>query len=165
MPTLLVLRHAAAQSFAGQDHARALTEQGRREAEIAGRALAAVDPPDGALVSVAQRARETFAIARDHGGFDAEAQVLDDLYGGDVRAVIAAVAAHAGTTRTLLLVGHQPWCATLIELLTGARVRMDTGAVASLQAGPSWDALDPLWCALQWFGSPRTLAAVARGPR
>lgn len=165
MPTLVVFRHAAAQSSAARDRERALTEQGRREAEIAGRALAAVDPPDGVLVSAAQRARETYAIARDHGGFDAQAHVLDDLYSGDVDKVLAAVAAHGGSNRTLLLVGHQPWCSTLIELLTGARVRMDTGALAGLQVGPSWDGLDAQWCALQWFGSPRTLDAVARGPR
>lgn len=164
MSTLLVLRHAAAQSSAARDHDRMLTASGRREAEIAGRALAAVEPPDGALVSAAQRARETFDIARHHGGFNAEPHVLDDLYSGSVDGVIAAVAAHGGSSRTLLLVGHQPWCSTLIEMLTGARVRMDTGALASLQAGPSWDALDPQWCTLQWFGSPRTLAAIVRGP-
>jgi phosphohistidine phosphatase len=165
MSTLLVLRHAAAQSSAARDHERRLTDSGRREAEIAGRALAAVEPPDGALVSAAQRARETFDIARHHGGFNAEPHVLDDLYSGSVDGVIAAVAAHGGSSRRLLLVGHQPWCSTLIEMLTGARVRMETGALASLQAGPSWDALDPQWCALQWFGSPRTLAAIAHGPR
>lgn len=165
MPTLLVLRHGAARSWAAHDHERVLTEDGRREAQIAGLALAAVDPPDGALVSAAQRARETFDIAREHGGWNAETHVLDDLYRGGVHDVLAAVAAHGGSSRTLLVVGHQPWCSMLIEMLTGARVRMDTGALAGLQAGPSWDPLDPQWCALQWFGSPRSLSALAGGPR
>ena len=160
MPTLLVLRHAAARPSI-RDRDRALSEQGRREAQVAGRALAAVDTPEAALVSAAQRAHETFAVASEHGGWEAAARVLEELYSGGVDDVLTAVGAHASGADCLLLVGHQPWCGTLIEALTGARVRMETGALASVQVGPSWDALDPAWCALRWFGPPRTLRALA----
>lgn len=164
MPTLLVLRHGAAQSVAGRDHERALTARGRSDAAVAGRALAAVDPPDRALVSSARRAHDTFAAASEHGGWQAPVEVLDELYGGGAHDVISAIAAHGGPSRTLLVVGHEPWCSSLVELLTGARVRMETGSLASVAAGPSWDALDPQWCSLQWFASPRVLAGVAAPP-
>ncbi|HSK97935.1 MAG TPA: hypothetical protein VK891_15030 [Euzebyales bacterium] len=160
MPTLLVLRHAAAQSHAASDHERVLTAQGRRDAATVGRALAVTQTPDRALVSSARRAHETFVTARDHGAWHADVEVLDALYHGAPDEVIAAVADHAGDSGTLLLVGHEPWCSGLIGLLTGARVRMEAAALGSLQVGPSWDALDPQWCALQWFATPRTLAGL-----
>lgn len=163
MPTLLVVRHAAAQSSAPSDRERALTDTGRRQAAVTGRVLAAVDAPDSALVSVAHRAHETFTLARDHGGWDVPVELVDDLYDGGVREVLAAIGARGGQSGTLLVVGHQPWCAELVELLTGARVRMDTAAVASIQVGPAWDALDPQWCSLQWFAGPRTLAPLTAG--
>jgi phosphohistidine phosphatase len=160
MSTLLVLRHAAAEPYAAQDHERVLTARGRRDAATVGRALAVTQTPDRALVSSARRARETFVAASDHGAWTADVQVLDALYHGAPEEVLAAVADHAGGSETLLLVGHEPWCSGLIGLLTGARVRMEAAALASLQVGPSWDALDSQRCVLQWFASPRTLAGL-----
>jgi phosphohistidine phosphatase len=160
MPTLLVLRHAAAAPYAATDRERALTAQGRRDAATVGHALAQTQIPDRALVSSALRAQETLTTASDHGAWQTDARVLDSLYHGAADDVIAAVVDHAEDSRTLLLVGHEPWCSDLIELLTGARVRMEAAALASLQVGPSWAALDPLGCVLQWFAPPRTLAGL-----
>lgn len=162
MSTMLVLRHAAAVSFAAQDHDRPLSADGLRDAETVGAALAALQPPDQALVSSARRAQETFLAARDSGGWSLDPQVVGGLYGGDPHDVIGEVAAGATTSGTLLLVGHEPWCSELIAMLTGARVRMETAAVACLQVGPSWDALDPDWCTLRWLAPPRVLAALSR---
>lgn len=162
MPTLLVLRHAASGQVAAHDQDRALTEQGRRDAAAVGRALAVTNTPDRALVSSARRAQETIVEACEHGGWSAQVHILDSLYHAGTHDVITAIGAHAGASETLLVVGHEPWCSALIELLTGARVRMEAAALASLQVGPSWDALDPQWCTLQWFASPRTLAELNR---
>jgi phosphohistidine phosphatase len=160
MPTLLVLRHAAAEPYAASDHDRALTVQGRRDAATVGRAVARTQTPERSLVSSARRARETFATASDHGAWTADVQVLDTLYHGAPDDVVAALTDHAEGSRTLLLVGHEPWCSGLIELLTGARVRMEAAALASLQVGPSWAALDPQGCILQWFATPRVLGGL-----
>jgi phosphohistidine phosphatase len=162
MHTLLVLRHAAAGQGAARDPDRVLTTQGRRDAATVGSALASTSTPDRALVSSARRAQDTFAEARDRGGWSAELHVLESLYHGGPHDVIAEIGAHGAGSTTLLLVGHEPWCSALIELLTGARVRMAAAALASLQVGPSWDALDPQWCVLQWFAPPRTLAELQR---
>jgi phosphohistidine phosphatase len=113
-------------------------------------------------VSSARRAQDTFVEARDHGGWSAELHVLDSLYHGGPQDVIAEIGAYGADSTTLLIVGHEPWCSALIELLTGARVRMEAATLASLQVGPSWDALDPQWCVLQWFAPPRTLAELQR---
>jgi phosphohistidine phosphatase len=165
MPTLLVLRHAAAESSAARDHERALTADGRRDAADVGRALAATHTPDRALVSSARRAHETFVSARDGGGWSAQFHLLDALYHGAPEDVIAAVADHAEDSETLLLIGHEPWCSRLIEMLTGARVRMEAAAVGSMHVGPSWNTIDPQRCVLQWFASPRTLVGLNRRPR
>src|SRR5918996_4448539 len=165
MPTLLVLRHAAAESSAAQDHERALTADGRRDAAAVGRALAVTHTPDRALVSSARRAHETFVRARDEGRWSADVLLLDVLYHGAPQDVVVAIADHADGSPTLLLVGHEPWCSGLIELLTGARVRMEAAAVGSIHVGPSWSALDPQRCVLQWFAPPRTLADLSRRPR
>jgi phosphohistidine phosphatase len=160
MHTLLVLRHAAAGQAAARDHDRTLTEQGRRDAATVGRALARTSTPDRALVSSARRAQDTFAEARDHGGWSADLHVLESLYHGGPHEVIEEIGTYGAGSATLLVVGHEPWCSALIELLTGARVRMAPAALASLQIGRSWDALDPQWCVLQWFATPRTLAEL-----
>jgi phosphohistidine phosphatase len=161
MTTLLMLRHAEASASAARDHERPLTNEGRRNAALAGRALAAVGAPDRALVSSAMRARETVALASEHGGWDADVVALDELYGADVGDVFTALAAQAKGSETLLVVGHEPWCSAVIEALTGARLRMAAASLACLQVGPAWDALDPEWCALVWFAPPWAMAALA----
>lgn len=149
MPTLLMLRHAQAQSFAARDHDRALTDDGVRAAQAVGRMVAKTGVPDQILVSTARRARQTLDVAMRAGGWAAATAALDALYGGGPDDVFEALHRHGGQSRTVLVVGHEPWCSATIELLTGARLRMATATLATLQVGPAWDALDPTWCVLE----------------
>lgn len=151
MPTLLLLRHAQARAFAARDHERALTPDGVRAARAAGRAVAATAVPDRVVVSTARRARQTVDEAMDAGGWRAGITPSDALYGGSVADVLDEVARHAAGCATVLVVGHEPWCSGLVGVLTGATLRMTTAALATIEVGPGWEALDPQWCSLTSF--------------
>lgn len=151
MPTLMMLRHAQAQPFASRDHERVLTADGVAVARVVGRIVALAGVPDVALVSTAQRARQTLEVAMEAGDWQAATVPLDALYGGDPSDVLEALAQHGADHASVLVVGHEPWCSGVIDILTGARAQMTTAALASLQVGPAWNGLDPGWCSLQWL--------------
>jgi phosphohistidine phosphatase len=165
MPTLLLARHAQAEPFAPHDHDRGLTDGGIAMARAAGAAISVTVVPDRALVSTAVRARQTLDVAMRAGHWSCETVELDELYGAGPYDVLDALSRHGGSADTVLVVGHEPWCSGLVELLTGARVRMATATLAAMRVGPGWDALDPSWCALEWFAPPAVLAGLATPSR
>lgn len=164
MPTLQVLRHAQAQPYAANDRERRLTADGVAAARVVGRAIAATGVPDRVLVSVAQRARETLDVAMAAGGWDAEAVVVEALYGGGPDTALEVLAdAHDAAAAAVLIVGHEPMCSALVGTLTGAQLRMRTATLASMEVGPGWDALDPSWCSLTSFLPVRLVQRLADG--
>ncbi len=112
-PRLVLMRHSKTQPAASSDHARSLTNRGRRDGHEAGRWLAAEGIiPDVVLVSSAARAQQTVdAVVRGLGGqpLEVEVVVLDALYDADGCEVIeicrTTVSADAGCA---LVVGHNP---------------------------------------------------------
>jgi phosphohistidine phosphatase len=151
MAILQVLRHAQAQSFAARDHDRPLTTDGAANARAVGRVLAVTGVPDRVLVSTSRRTRQTLDEAMQAGGWSADVVPVDALYGGGPTEVLDVLAARAGDRPSVLVVGHEPWCSGVVGLLTGAQVSMSAAALATLQVGPGWDALDPGWCTLTSF--------------
>ena len=160
MPTLLLARHAQAQPFAARDHDRGLTDGGIAMARAAGAAIGATGVPDRALVSSAARAQQTLDEAMRAGDWSCGTVTLDELYGAGPHDVVDALGRHAGSADLVLVVGHEPWCSGLVELLTGARVRMATATLAAMRVGPGWDALDPSWCVLEWFAPPAVVTGL-----
>jgi phosphohistidine phosphatase len=124
MSVLYLLRHGDAEDGNGDDAARRLTEKGRRQADAAGRALAALDVELGAcLTSPRARAAETARLACAPLGVDPE--VAEELAGGRFDA--PGLAAGRGET---LLVGHEPDFSDEVARLTGARAKMKKGGLA-----------------------------------
>ena len=120
-----LLRHGDAEEGA-DDHARALTEKGRRQSTQAGRALAALGADIHACISSPKvRAVETAELACDPLGLEVE--TADELAGGDFDP--AELAAGRGD---VLLVGHEPDFSNAVERLTGARVAMKKGGLAAI---------------------------------
>ncbi|HEX3692419.1 MAG TPA: histidine phosphatase family protein [Solirubrobacteraceae bacterium] len=136
---LWLLRHADAEPHGVRpDAERRLTERGRRQAEAAGRALAAMGVGFGAvLCSPKSRARETaeLALARLQ---ESQAPPLDlhpPLAGGfEAEQALAAVAA-AEREGPVLLVGHEPDLSAVVAELTGARVDLKKGGLVALRLG------------------------------
>jgi phosphohistidine phosphatase len=121
------LRHGDAEHETSNDADRRLTEKGERQAEAAGRALAALKAGiDVCLTSPKVRAEQTARLACKR--LDVEVEIAEELRGGRFDAV--ALAAGRGD---VLLVGHEPDFSNAIADLTGGRVKLRTGGIACVE--------------------------------
>jgi phosphohistidine phosphatase len=109
-----LLRHGDAEEAAEDDAARRLTESGTRQAEVAGRALKALEA-----------------------GVDTCLKETESLRGGniDLQQVADQASAQGGQAGTVLLVGHEPDLSHGIEATTGARVKLRKGGLAAIEDG------------------------------
>jgi phosphohistidine phosphatase len=122
-----LLRHGEAEDGEGKPDAdRELTEQGRRQSEVAGRALARLGVKlDACLSSPKVRALDTARLACD--ALDVEVEVDERLRAGDFDPL--ELAAGRGE---VLLVGHEPDFSRAIAIVTGSRVKLKKGGLAAL---------------------------------
>jgi phosphohistidine phosphatase len=121
---IYLLRHGDAEEGFGDDDARRLTLKGERQAEAAGRALAALAAKPGAcLTSPKVRAADTARLACQ--ALALEPEITEELRGGSFDAT--ALAAGRGD---ILLVGHEPDFSGEVARLTGARVKLRKGGLA-----------------------------------
>lgn len=126
---LWLLRHGDA-AEGSPDAERPLTDKGKEQARVAGRALHALGVKvDACLTSPRVRAMETAQIACEPLGM--EPQLEPKLSGGPFDAEALA----AGLGDEVLLVGHDPDFSTAVHELTGAQVRMKKGGLAGVQKG------------------------------
>ena len=119
---LFLVRHAEA-APGEPDELRPLTPRGREAARALGEKLAA-ERPDAVISSPLLRARETAEqIARAAGGeVDADDRLAPGATAADVKAAVA------GRGETVVAVGHQPDCSTIVLELTGREVKFAPGA-------------------------------------
>jgi len=125
---LWLLRHAEAADGLPDDE-RPLTEQGTRQAEAVGRALARIGASiDVCLSSPKLRALQTAQLACEPLGVPVE--VVPALAGEpfDVRELVAGLG-------DVLLVGHDPSFSLTLHDLTGAQARMKKGGLAGISKG------------------------------
>lgn len=116
--TLLLLRHAKAEPFAGTDAARPLSLRGRRQATEVGDSLAAAGPvPQLALVSAATRTRQTWDLLAARLPEEVPAEFLEELYESGPRGVLDVLAEYAGASERVIVVGHEPVMSSLAGLL------------------------------------------------
>jgi phosphohistidine phosphatase len=121
---IYLLRHGDAEEGFGDDAARRLTLKGERQAEAAGRALAALAAkPDACLTSPKVRAADTAKLACS--ALELEPEVSEELRGGPFDST--ALAAGRGDA---LLVGHEPGFSGEVARLTGAKVKLRKGGLA-----------------------------------
>ena len=121
--TLVVARHAQAEPFASDDHARRLTEAGRADAHALGAGLAGQGlVPDAVLVSDATRTRETWQ-AMLHGARDAGAtwepaeEITRAAYNAEVDVLLQLIRERPAEARCVVVVGHNPTVASAALLL------------------------------------------------
>jgi phosphohistidine phosphatase len=136
---LWLLRHADADPHGTRpDAERQLTERGRRQARVAGVALARTEVAFGAiLASPKARARETAELAlAEMGEPQRELLELHPLLAGGVQAR-EALELLAGVTASgpLLLVGHEPDLSGIVGELAGGRVDLKKGGLAVVRLG------------------------------
>jgi phosphohistidine phosphatase len=136
---LWLLRHADAEPHGSRpDPERQLTERGKRQARVAGVALARMGVAFGAiLASPKVRARETAEIALAQMS-ESQRELLDlhPLLANGVQAREALeLLAGIGGEGPLLLVAHEPDLSSIVGELTGARVDLKKDGLAVVRLG------------------------------
>ena len=131
---LWMLRHGEAVPHDSKpDDERELTPRGRRQAEAAGAALAALNEEFAACYSSPKvRALETAELAC--GSLNIEPIIESSLANGFSRVdALALLEAHEDDAK-VLVVGHEPSFSQVVHDFTGARVDFKKGGVACIAA-------------------------------
>jgi len=135
---IYLLRHGEAERNGGDDAARRLTAEGKRQSEAAGKALATLGVAiDTCLTSPKVRAAETARLACQELGIEVEIAV--DLSEGGFDS--PSLAAGRGE---VMLVGHEPDFSNEIARLTGAKVKLRKGGLAIIDGNTLLALLRPL---------------------
>ena len=150
------MRHAKSDYPPGvADHDRPLNARGRRDAAVAGAWLAEhrrgiVTGTLTVLVSSAQRAQQTWALAGD--GLAGTVTTEPRIYEAGISTLIDLAAAQG--PGTVLIVGHNPTLEQCLWHLTGDLSAMKTSAIAVIELDP-----DEPWASgtatLRDFQTPR----------
>jgi phosphohistidine phosphatase len=167
---LWLLRHADAEPHGTRDDAaRRLTERGKRQARLAGEAIALMGVEFEALLSSPkERALRTATVAGQAWSepqrekLEIHAPLAEGFDAGQALAVISALpsrprpAGQAAPPARVLLVGHEPDLSMVVAELTGARIDLKKGGLAIVRIdGPSGQLLVLL--------RPSELALIAKG--
>ncbi len=110
MRRLLLLRHAKAVQDSGEgDHARALTERGRKDAARMGHAMDTRGYiPDLVVCSNAVRTAETWRLLSPELAKMPKVELTKALYLASQKNILAQIAGGADGIKTLMLIGHNP---------------------------------------------------------
>lgn len=165
MKTLLIMRHGKAQPDAPNgDHARELTERGRRNTAAVGAYIAAqIGLPDAIITSDATRAVQTAEIAAEAMGYAGDLTLVPQIYDAELTMLEAVVRSILDSVDVALLTGHNPGFEELAAALAGideADVRLPTAALAQVTFDVTgWDQVRS--GTGRWLGivTPKTLAA------
>lgn len=160
--TLVLLRHAKAEPFAGSDAERPLAVRGRQQAMTVGEELQATGVRlDAALVSTAVRTRQTWDLLSSRLVDAPEPELLEDLYDATARTALALVQGIDPSVRTAIVVGHEPVMSTLAALLADA----DSPAAAQVRVGVPTAARCVLTFSGEWAGLDKGGARLERVER
>lgn len=156
MSTLILLRHGKSDWSGGEpDHLRPLARRGRRQVPEAGRWLADnVGVIDLAVISPAERTRETWRLAAAELAVPPPVREDDRVYAGSVCSLLGIVRELPGELATVVLVGHNPGLEDLVVSLTGRSVPMPTSGLAVIDLSAPWPAAADTAAELRAHGRP-----------
>jgi phosphohistidine phosphatase len=157
--TLILLRHGKSDwsDPDSDDLARPLARRGRRQAQEAGRWLAAtMGSIDLAVVSPAVRTRATWDLASSALDVTPTVLVDDRVYAASDDELLTVVREIDDAAMTVVLVGHNPGVEDLALTLTGEAVPMPTSALAVVTVEGSWSTAGHRLGVLRHAGRPPT---------
>ncbi|MFW5843011.1 MAG: SixA phosphatase family protein, partial [Spirochaetota bacterium] len=128
-----IYRHAKAQKAPDgtADFDRELAPRGlRQSAEMAGKLREKGIQPDLVISSPAARARRTAEITLETLASPQSPLEAADLYGSDGTDYLKVIARSGDGATRLAIVGHNPSCEELLELLTGEALHLGTASIA-----------------------------------
>ncbi|MDH3526350.1 MAG: histidine phosphatase family protein [Gammaproteobacteria bacterium] len=167
--TLLLLRHAKSDwsSSATDDFSRPLSRRGKHDSPRMGQWLQSHGLlPDYVVSSPAKRAHQTIKrVARELGIDSADIHWDERLYLASLSDLLAVIADCPLSTRSILLVGHNPGLESLLRHLAAASVSepadgklMPTAALAVLETRADWQHLQRGSAQLRELVRPRHLS-------
>jgi phosphohistidine phosphatase len=161
---LYLVRHGTASHVAPCDAERELTAEGRREAEIVGRALMKLGVVhDAILASPLVRARQTAEIIAERLGRPGTVMVVEELCNGHSTAALLRAVHPRGEEKGMVLVGHMPSLAEHLNLLIGATPTANTVFGTATAAAVRMTDWRQGAGELHWFLRQAQLAAIAAG--
>ncbi|MBZ5733926.1 histidine phosphatase family protein [Nocardioides sp. TRM66260-LWL] len=129
---LVVMRHAKAEQAGASDFVRELSARGVADAEATGRWLVEQGvEPDHALVSAAVRTSQTWESVAAAAGWSDDATYEDALYEAGPETALDLIRETPDEARTLMVVGHNPTMAYLVQLLDDGDGDEDASAAIS----------------------------------
>ena len=136
---LIIMRHAQSlQTSMHSDHDRPLDALGNEQAPKTAQKLIQCDwIPDLVFCSDAKRTKETWNLI---------APLLDqvpilfthELYQATVDQILAMIQTNAGSSQTLMLLGHNPTSEALVACLSTKNIDLGTANAALLEADLDW---------------------------
>lgn len=115
---LVLMRHAKAEAWGEDDHARRLTEKGRADAAATGRWLSENGfVPDHALVSSSKRTQETWEQLSSASGWEVEPTFEDALFAASPESALDLLREAPADAVSMMAIGHNPTIAYLAQLL------------------------------------------------
>ena len=166
---LILLRHAKSswKDDSLPDDQRPLARRGRRAVAQLAQHLHETDPGvDLVLCSPARRTRQTWDGVRTGLSGQPEVRYLPEVYEATAGELLQVLNDVDSRYRTVLLIGHNPGMADLLEALVGTgeeaalgrlREGFPTGAVATLSFDAGWADLHRHTARLDGFVRPRDL--------
>jgi phosphohistidine phosphatase len=153
--TLILLRHAKSDwSGTEPDHRRPLTKRGRRQAAEAGAWLATHAQVDLAVVSTAERARATWALASAELPTTPELRLEERAYAASGHTLLGLVEELPDDVTTVVVVGHNPGLEDLAFGLAQQPLRMPTSALTVFALSGRWSEAASLPVQLVASGRP-----------
>jgi phosphohistidine phosphatase len=136
MKTLLMMRHAKSswKDNSLSDHDRPLNGRGEADAPRMGVLLTEKDlVPDRIVSSTAERARTTARLVAESCPFDGEITLDRNLYHAGLDEFVDVLQGLPADMDCVMLVGHNPGIAELVDFLTDTPEAMSTANVAVIR--------------------------------
>lgn len=147
MKELLIYRHAKAQKAPDgtADFDRELAPRGlRQSAEMAGKLRERGLVPDLVISSPAIRARTTAKTTLETLASPLSPVEAPELYGSDGTDYLRVIAQRGDGAARVAVIGHNPSCEELLELLTGEALHLSTASIACVRVPiEDWKDLSP----------------------
>ena len=163
MKQLLLMRHAKSDwsTSATSDFNRPLNTRGQRDIQhMAALLKACALVPQCVLASPAVRAEQS---ATSIGAALNITPVFNpDLYLAPLEILIQVLENQSATLESIMLIGHNPGMAELLQQLGGCSSHLPTAGLALINfATDQWANISDFGGELQWFVNPRLIQAIA----
>jgi len=137
MQTLMLLRHAKSSwdDSSLPDAERPLNERGMRDAPRVGNWMyqQKLKRPDALVCSPAVRTRQTMKLVVQAAGIQCPARLDERIYQASVADLLDVIKDAPETCDCLMLIGHNPGIAELLDHLTNEHHSMPTAALAIIE--------------------------------